>query len=124
MGLSASYTNYHRPAALSSQPPEPIDFSQPAWALTVTDDWRRVRSLPSEPPKRNPYAPRLYDQAMAVGYKAYQKQDYQTALINFRRALADKAGDRYATEAIANTEAIIQKQRKGDQSSEDERSPQ
>ena len=60
---------------------------------------------------------------MAVGYNAYKQQDYQTALINFRRALSDKAGDRYASEAIANTEAIIQNQREGTQTLEDGRSP-
>jgi Tfp pilus assembly protein PilF len=44
---------------------------------------------------------------MEVGYAAFEQGDYQTALINFRRALQARPGDRYATDAIANTEAII-----------------
>ncbi|MEB3211691.1 MAG: tetratricopeptide repeat protein [Leptolyngbyaceae bacterium] len=53
---------------------------------------------------------RTYKQTMSIGYAAYNQEDYQTALINFRRALEFKPGDRLATEAIQNTEAIIQQQ--------------
>lgn len=48
-----------------------------------------------------------YTQSMEVGYAAFDQRDYQTALINFRRALQARPGDRYATDAIANTEAIL-----------------
>lgn len=119
MGLSASYTHHHRPVAPPSPEPEPIDFSQPAWAVTVPN-WRRVRSLPNESPQRHPLAPDLYGQYMNVGYAAYRQQDYNTALINFRRALGEQAGDAKATEAIANTEAILQKQRDSVQESQGE----
>ncbi|MEM9216239.1 MAG: hypothetical protein AAGD25_18075 [Cyanobacteria bacterium P01_F01_bin.150] len=88
---------------------DPVDFSQPAWGVTVPNI--KVRSLPSQPPQRHPLAPNLYKQFMDIGYAAYQKQDYQTALINFRRALEEQENDRYAEEAIANTETIIQRQR-------------
>ncbi|MEM7771948.1 MAG: hypothetical protein AAF327_15740 [Cyanobacteria bacterium P01_A01_bin.37] len=54
--------------------------------------------------------PQTYRQTMMVGYAAYNQRDYQTALINFRRALDIQPGDRLATEAIQNTEAIIQQQ--------------
>jgi tetratricopeptide (TPR) repeat protein len=53
---------------------------------------------------------RTYEQTMSIGYAAYNQGDYQTALINFRRALELQPGDRLATEAIQNTEAIIQDQ--------------
>ena len=50
-----------------------------------------------------------YQQAMRIGYEATEQKDYQTALINFRRALEARPGDRYATEAIRNVETYIQR---------------
>lgn len=48
-----------------------------------------------------------YPQAMEIGYAATAARDYQTALINFRRALARRPGDIYATTAIRNVEVYI-----------------
>ncbi|NMF57372.1 tetratricopeptide repeat protein [Pseudanabaena yagii] len=45
-----------------------------------------------------------YDVWMRIGYKAYDKKDYNTALINFKRALKLRPNDVYATKAIQNTE--------------------
>lgn len=56
--------------------------------------------------------PDPYTQAMQVGYAAEELGDYQTALINFRRALAARPGDRYALRAIANVESYIAAQRR------------
>ena len=81
----------------------------PAWEVEITS-LPAVRTLPNEAAQRHPLAPSTYKQSMAVGYAAYQQQDYHTALINFKRALAERAGDRYAAEAVANTTAIIQHQ--------------
>ena len=50
----------------------------------------------------------MYEQAMRIGYAATEQKDYQTALINFRRALEARPGDRYATAAIRNVESYIQ----------------
>ncbi len=52
-----------------------------------------------------------YTNAMLAGYSAAERKDYQTALINFRRALAARPGDRYATAAIRNMETYIAQQR-------------
>ncbi|HEY9888261.1 MAG TPA: hypothetical protein V6D02_07650 [Candidatus Obscuribacterales bacterium] len=52
-----------------------------------------------------------YTQAMLVGYAATEQGDYQTALINFRRALATRPGDRYALAAIANIESYLAQER-------------
>lgn len=124
MGLSTSHAERQGTAVSDEPVAAPIDFSKPAWSVTVPN-LKRVRSLPTAPPKRHPLAPNLYKQSMDVGYAAYQQGDYQTALINFRRALDEKSGDRYATEAIANTEAIIQKQKDDSEPSASEaRSPQ
>ncbi|MGB3493829.1 MAG: hypothetical protein WBA57_13960 [Elainellaceae cyanobacterium] len=48
-----------------------------------------------------------YHDTMMLGYRAYGQGDYQTALINFRRALEMQPGDQLANEAIENTEAAI-----------------
>ena len=53
-----------------------------------------------------------YTQAMLVGYAADEQGDYQTALINFRRALAERPGDVYAQRAIANVEAYLAAERR------------
>ncbi|MFM7886265.1 MAG: tetratricopeptide repeat protein [Pseudanabaena sp.] len=45
-----------------------------------------------------------YDVWMRIGYKAYDKKDYNTALINFKRALKLRPKDVYATKAIQNME--------------------
>lgn len=64
-------------------------------------------------PQVAPSAPveSAYDRYMRIAYAASGTSDYQTALINFRRALAERPGDRFATEAIANMEAAIERSR-------------
>jgi hypothetical protein len=52
-----------------------------------------------------------YTRYMNIGYAATQKRDYQTALINFRRALNERPGDSYATRAISNVQSYIQRSR-------------
>ena len=56
--------------------------------------------------------PDLYTQFMLVGYAADEQGDYQTALINFRRALAERPGDVYALRAIANVESYLAAERR------------
>lgn len=79
--------------------PVPVAESSPTSAENP-----EVSTFPAEESEQS------YRQTMSVGYAAYQQGDYQTALINFRRALVMQPGDRLATEAIQNTEAIIQQQ--------------
>jgi tetratricopeptide (TPR) repeat protein len=55
-----------------------------------------------------------YTRAMLIGYAAAEQRDYHTALINFRRALAARPGDRYALAAIANMEAYIAQEREAE----------
>ncbi|MEM9449688.1 MAG: hypothetical protein AAGA75_14265 [Cyanobacteria bacterium P01_E01_bin.6] len=90
--------------------------SRPGDVSTSDLDAPIIEPLPaddvsSENPLNPPgNTPQTYRQTMMVGYAAYNQRDYQTALINFRRALDIQPGDRLATEAIQNTEAIIQQQ--------------
>jgi hypothetical protein len=46
----------------------------------------------------------IYDRYMQAGYEAAKKRDSATALLNFRRALDERPGDTYATQAIQNIE--------------------
>lgn len=43
-----------------------------------------------------------YNKFMRLGYAATARRDYRTALVNFRKALSVRPGDRYATTAISN----------------------
>lgn len=50
-----------------------------------------------------------YDRYMRIGYDATEDENYQTALINFRKALDQKPDDYYATQAIRNITTYIQR---------------
>lgn len=50
-----------------------------------------------------------YDRHMRIGYAATDNQDYQTALINFRRALKARPNDAYASQAIRNVRTYIKR---------------
>ncbi|MEA5450658.1 hypothetical protein VB780_18915 [Leptolyngbya sp. CCNP1308] len=52
-----------------------------------------------------------YRYAMLAGYSATERGDYHTALINFRRALTYRPGDRYATAGIRNMQTYIAQER-------------
>ncbi|MBE9059868.1 hypothetical protein [cf. Phormidesmis sp. LEGE 11477] len=51
---------------------------------------------------------RTFDQLMNVGYAASRQGDLNTALINFRRALALRPGNPYAAAAVDNMDYYIQ----------------
>ncbi|MEG3863985.1 hypothetical protein [Microcoleus sp. herbarium12] len=44
---------------------------------------------------------------MKLGYFCYAQRDYQTALINFNKALQVLPGDAYAIKAVDNTKKAI-----------------
>ncbi|KAI9132324.1 hypothetical protein [Acaryochloris sp. CCMEE 5410] len=50
-----------------------------------------------------------YDRYMEIGYDATESGDYQTALINFERALAERPNDYFATQAARNVKTYIQR---------------
>ncbi|NET31755.1 MAG: hypothetical protein F6K19_07100 [Cyanothece sp. SIO1E1] len=52
-----------------------------------------------------------YTRFMRIGYAATEQEDYQTALINFRRALEIRPEDPFASKAINNVESYIQRLR-------------
>lgn len=52
-----------------------------------------------------------FDQLMSIGYRASKQGDFNTALINFRRALAIRPGQPYASAAADNMAYYIQYER-------------
>ncbi|MEG4008026.1 hypothetical protein QUA41_19685 [Microcoleus sp. Pol11C1] len=48
-----------------------------------------------------------FTQSMKLGYIYYGQGNYQTALINFNRALQVRPGDAYAVKAVYNTKSAI-----------------
>jgi hypothetical protein len=92
------------------QPTTPAPADPNAAPTTPDTATTPTTSAPTTTPSPAASAPQGYHQTMMVGYSAYNQGDYQTALINFRRALEMQPGDRLATEAIQNTESIIQQQ--------------
>ncbi|AFY61052.1 DUF928 domain-containing protein [Synechococcus sp. PCC 6312] len=52
-----------------------------------------------------------YNGAMQKGYGLTARRDYQSALVNFKKALSLRPGDRYATVAISNVQAYIARDR-------------
>lgn len=67
----------------------------------------------AQPAPSQPGEVDAYTRAMELGYAYTEKFDYQTALINFRRALKERPGDVYATNAISNVEYYIERNRVG-----------
>jgi hypothetical protein len=63
------------------------------------------------PPNRQRPPEDAYTRAMRIGYAAAEQFDYNTALINFRRALQARPGDEFALAAIANMENYIVRDR-------------
>jgi hypothetical protein len=74
----------------SSQSPSPVDSAFPVTISTQKYDFK---------------------QSMQLGYAAYKQGEYQTALINFNRALQERPGDAYAVKAINNTKQAIAQSR-------------
>lgn len=54
-----------------------------------------------------------YDKYMQIGYAANARRDYKNALLNFRKALKLRPGDKYATRAISNVSRYAQALRPG-----------
>jgi len=78
----------------SGENPAVTEAIAPAPSLSVP--------APVTPPPVDPNVQYDYTQSMRVGYGASAQQDYQTALINFQRALQTRPGDPYASIAIEN----------------------
>jgi tetratricopeptide (TPR) repeat protein len=71
------------------------------------------QSSPSNQPSPRIYAASVpgnkdeFKKSMKLGYVYYAQRDYQTALINFNKALQVLPGDAYAVKAVDNTKMAI-----------------
>lgn len=55
-------------------------------------------------PSAKKVAETKYERYMRIGYDATNNRNYQTALINFKRALKERPGDFYASQALRNVQ--------------------
>ncbi|MEG4842337.1 hypothetical protein [Microcoleus sp. B9-D4] len=106
LGTDGSVPNVDR----GSNEPSPSSFSS---------DFHTYSSLSQEPyptsaaPVTHPNSARVaaqnsdFKQSMKLGYTYYGQGDYQTALINFNRALQIRPGEAYAVKAVYNTKSAI-----------------
>lgn len=83
--------------------------------LYVPDDreatiayWNARRALHAKlsPNDRTP-PESAYDKDMRLGYDETHTRDYQSALINFKRALQQRPGDYFATQAVRNVRTYL-----------------
>ncbi|UIE39282.1 ARC6/PARC6 family protein [Leptodesmis sichuanensis] len=93
------------PAAANPIPPAPTSGSAPTPSTpTETKPGDSTPAKPATTPDTSQNRTTIYDRYMQAGYEAAKKRDSATALLNFRRALDERPGDTYATQAIQNIE--------------------
>ena len=97
-GVNIEMTNNEgSPSALPSDfntSPLPTQESSPA-------------AVPSPKTSLAPIQKDDFTKSMKLGYIYYGQRDYQTALINFNRAVQVRPGDAYAVKAVENTKTAI-----------------
>lgn len=67
---------------------------------------RKALNETAQPSDRSP-SETAYDLYMRLGYDETNKRDYQSALINFNRALQERPNDYYASQGIRNVSSYI-----------------
>ncbi|HSF74886.1 MAG TPA: tetratricopeptide repeat protein [Microcoleus sp.] len=92
---SSFSSDFHTYPSLYQEPSTAEPFPTPAAPLTNLNS-ARVAAQNSD-----------FKQSMKLGYIYYGQGDYQTALINFNRALQLRPGDAYAVKAVYNTKSAI-----------------
>jgi hypothetical protein len=93
------------PAAAKPVTPAPTSSSAPAPSTPAeTKPGDSTSAKPATTPDTSQNRTTIYDRYMQAGYEAAKKRDNATALLNFRRALDERPGDTYATQAIQNIE--------------------
>lgn len=78
-------------------------------AILVTSCLATVAPAQAYPPApiQTAQARAEYDRHMQMGYTATGSRDYQSALVNFRRALSLRPGDSYAANAVRNVSSYV-----------------
>lgn len=74
--------------------------------------WNAHRALLAKlSPRDRTASESAYDRAMRLGYDETHARDYQSALVNFQRALKERPDDNFATQAVRNVRAYIAAQK-------------
>ena len=105
---SSSPSQEQSPASDQSPTSESSPASQ---SSPASESSSKLSVAPVATPDSGNVGDRQYDfkQSMKLGYAYYGQGEYQTALINFDRALQARPGNAYAVKAIENTKmAIVQ----------------
>ncbi|MBD1826066.1 tetratricopeptide repeat protein [Microcoleus vaginatus GB1-A2] len=84
-------------------------FYFPAYFNTSPSETQELSPGSESSPQGSAAPGQKYDfkQSMKLGYTYYGQGDYQTALINFNRALQIRPGDAYVVKAVYNTKSAI-----------------
>ncbi|MEO8893569.1 MAG: hypothetical protein ABI417_18940 [Coleofasciculaceae cyanobacterium] len=84
--------------------PSPTQESSPS-----SESSPQLSPAPIPNPTSGTVGAQQYDftKSMKLGYAYYGQGDYQTALVNFNRALQVRPGDAYAVKAVTNTKSAI-----------------
>ncbi|MBD1943348.1 hypothetical protein H6F50_13470 [Coleofasciculus sp. FACHB-712] len=116
-GAEYAYDQYMRLGYAATQRkdyPAALSYFRSALAERPTDRyatlayWNITDYLKGQdPPPASAPAATNYDKYMRVGYEASKKGDYHTALINFQRALKQRPGDYYASQALRNVQTYV-----------------
>ncbi|MEO9128277.1 MAG: hypothetical protein ABI262_26855 [Microcoleus sp.] len=74
-----------------------------------SESFPQLSPAPISEPTSGTVGAQQYDfkQSMKLGYAYYGQGEYQTALINFNRALQVRPGNAYAVKAVTNTKSAI-----------------
>ncbi|MBE9115162.1 hypothetical protein IQ249_04540 [Lusitaniella coriacea LEGE 07157] len=105
LGYAASQREDHRQAAEQFRS---ALYERPDDRTATIAFWNARNALtPESTDGTNTATETRYERYMRIGYDATERKDYQTALINFRRALEERPGDSYATDAIQNVQTYI-----------------
>lgn len=82
-----------------------VKLPQPGWIYRDLTSWQ-CGSIP-QLNSQIEVDTTSYDYYIRVANSSYREGDYQTALINYRRALDERPGDNYARKAILATQRSI-----------------
>lgn len=97
---------------LKSNPAQALSYYQQALILNPRDIKAFTQVNVVEPYVMPiPGTCRDFKTCMNLGYAGMKQKDYQTALVNFKRALAFNLGNKYAIDAIGNVSRNIQQSR-------------
>lgn len=111
MDLSAQVPDSEELAALEATQPNSDTAAQTDFESLNPSDGATDSTTNATTPASPAVQQHDYKKSMSLGYLAFKNKDYQTAMINFQRALQARPGDKLAKDAIQNTQKALQQSR-------------